>query len=169
MDSVGGVDSTNGANKRPAHARKLPAKFKDALTGSGACAQASKIRRTAVITDDEDKAQPRKKKPKTRLLVDEETDTDQVNLNKGPKQLKTRVFSQASEDAQDTRANTEVSSHLNDSGNASTGETNTTDAGGCVSDEEEWGYSQLDKMATKDAQVRMCITPKLLRLTVDHA
>jgi hypothetical protein len=154
-DSVGGVvGSSNGVSERPARVRKLPAKYKDARTGSGV--QALKVRRTAVITDDKGKVQPRKKKPETRLLVEDMTDTDQVDLNKGPKQSKTRVFSQASEDAQDTCANTEASNHLDDSGNQSTGEANTTDAGGCVSDNEEWGYSQLDKMATKDAQVRTC-------------
>jgi hypothetical protein len=72
---VGGVvDPTKSVSKRPAHVRKLPAKFMHALTGSSV--QASKIRRNAATTDDdEDKAQPRKKKPKTRLQVEGEPDS----------------------------------------------------------------------------------------------
>jgi hypothetical protein len=67
-DSVGGVvGSSNGVSECPARVRKLPAKYKDARTGSSV--QALKVRRTAVITDDKGKVQPRKKKPKTRLLV----------------------------------------------------------------------------------------------------
>ena len=119
-DGVGGVvGSNNGISEHPAHVCKLPAKYKDALTGSSV--QASKVWRTAVITDDEDKAQPRKRNPKTRLPVEDTMDTDQADLNKGPKQPKTCVFSQASEDAQDTCASTEVSDCLDDLGNQSTG------------------------------------------------
>lgn len=157
--SDGGISgdggSTSGTSKLecPARIRKLPAKFKDALTDSGSM-QASKIRRTTAITDDEDKAQPAKKKPKTRLLVEGEpnTDTDQVSLNEGPNQKNACVFSQASEDAQDTRANTDVSSNQDDDGGEESQETNSN-AKGCATDEEEWGYSQLDEMASKDAQV----------------
>lgn len=113
------MGSTNGISECPACVCKLPAKYKDALTGSSV--QASKVWRTAVITDDEDKAQPRKKNPKTRLPVEDTMDTDQADLNKGPKQPKTCVFSQASEDAQDACASTEVSDCLDDLGNQSTG------------------------------------------------
>ena len=123
--------------------------------------QASKIRRKAAITDDgEDKAQPPKKKPKTRLQDEggPDTATEQISLNKGPKQLNTRVFSQASEDAKDTHTNTEASDDWDDSGNE---ETNTdADARGRASDEEEWGFSQLDEMATQDAQVRNASYPE---------
>jgi hypothetical protein len=168
-DSVDDVkDSANDISKHPVHVRKMPAKYKDGDTRSGV--QASKIRRTDITTDDEDRLQPRKKKPKTKIVVEDdlEADTDQVSPNKGPNTQKTHVFSQASEDAQNTRANTGVSSWLDDSGNASTGEM-TTEEGRCLSDEEEWGYSQLDKMVTKDAQVRTHITPKLCRLTIEYA
>ena len=55
----------------------------------------------------------------------------------------------SSEDAQDTCANTDVSSNWDDLGKASTEEANTSDAMGCGSDEEEWEFSQLDKMLTR--------------------
>jgi hypothetical protein len=139
-DGIGGVgNSSSGISKRPVRVHKLPAKFKDAPIGNSSV-RASKIRRNMAITDDEDIAQPQKKKPKTRLLVDTEpdTDTDQVSLN-------------------DTCAHTDVSSNWDDLGKASIKEANTSDAMGCGSDEEDWEFSQLDMMATKDAQVRnMC-------------
>ena len=89
---------------------------------------------------DEDQAQPQKKKPKTRLLIKAEPDTDidQVSLN-------------------DTCAYTDVSSNWDDSGNVSIEEAITSDAMGCGSDEKEWEFLQLDQMAVKDAQVsNMC-------------
>ena len=64
--------------------------------------------------------------------------------------MKTWVFSQASEDAQDTQANTEASFDLGDSENEFTGAGHMTEGG---SDEEEWKYTQLDKMAAKDVGV----------------
>jgi hypothetical protein len=160
-NGVGGVGgSTNNVSTCPICACKLPAKFKEALTGSGE--KTSKIKRKVII-DGEEKAKP-PKKSKTRLEVKEldTADTDQVNLDKGPKGLNTCVFPQASEDAQDTHANTEVSSNLDDSENASTEENERSNTRGCATDEEEWLYSQLDMMATKDAQVRTRITPRLL-------
>ena len=97
VNGIGGV-GISGISKRPARVCKLPAKFKDAPIGNRSV-QASKIRRNMAITDDEDKVQPQKKKPKTRLLVDTEpdTDTDQVSLNEGHREKNT-----TSEDAQDT-------------------------------------------------------------------
>ena len=65
--------------------------------------------------------------------------------------MKTQVFSQASEDAQVTCANTEVSFNLEDSETEFTGPCNTIETG--ESDEEEWKYLQLDEMATEDAWV----------------
>jgi hypothetical protein len=161
-DGGGFHGSTNGVNKHLECVHRLPAKFKDTLTSGSV--QASKIRRNEVITEDEDKAQPWKKKSKNRLLAGGEPDTDaeRVSLNKGPNQVNTCVFPQASEDAQDTCTNTEVSSNRDNLGNMSTGEANTSDTKGCASDDEEWGYLQLDKMANKDAQVRTRITTKLL-------
>jgi hypothetical protein len=167
-NSVGGVGgSTNDVSAHPIRACKLPAKFKEALTGSGE--KTSKIKRKVII-DGKEKAKP-PKKSKMRLEVEEldTADTDQVNLDKGPKGLNTRVFSQASEDAQDTHANTEVSSNLDDSGNTSTEEYERSNTRGSATDEEEWVYSQLDTVATKDAQVRTHITPRLLQLTIEHA
>ena len=32
--------------------------------------------------------------------------------------------------------------------------------GGCPTDEDKWGYLDLDKMATKDVQVKIYVTPK---------
>ena len=100
VNGIGGV-GISGISKRPAHVCKLPAKFKDASIGNRSV-QASKIRRNMTITADEDKVQPQKKKPQTRLLVDTEpdTDTDQVSLNKEHREKNT-----TSEDAQDTCAN----------------------------------------------------------------
>jgi hypothetical protein len=167
-NGVGGVGgSTNDVSACPICAYKLPAKFKEALTGSGK--KTSKIKRKVII-DGEEKAKP-PKKSKTRLEVEEldTADTDQVNLDKGPKGLNTRVFSQASEDAQDTHANTEVSSNLDNLGNTSTEENERSNTRGSTTDEEEWAYLQLDTMATKDAQARTCITPRLLQLTIEHA
>jgi hypothetical protein len=79
----------------------------------------------------------------------------------------TRVFSEASEDAADTYANTEVSSKvssdLNDSGNVSTEHANITDAEG--GSDEELEYSQMDEMAAKDVRVSNDCYPGVLRLT----
>jgi hypothetical protein len=66
--------------------------------------------------------------------------------------LKTHLFSQGPEDAQDACANTEVSNNMYALGNMSTREATMGD--GLVSDEEEWEYLQLDDIATKDAKVR---------------
>lgn len=145
------VDSTHGISKRLPRTRKLPAKFKDTLTSDRqilkTAGKKATGKRNIVITDDEDEVEPRKKKkPKTR------TPGFPAGDNPGSR-LKTHVFSRASEDAQDTHANTEGSSNLDDSGNRSAGETNATDARGQASD-EEWEFSQLDDMAVKDAKVR---------------
>ena len=72
------------------------------------------------ISDDEGQAQPQKKKPKTRLLIEAGPDSniDQVSLN-------------------DTCAYTDVSSNWDDLGKASIEEASTTDGMGCASDEEE--------------------------------
>ena len=139
-NAIGGVgNTTSGTSKRPAHVHKLLAKFKDAPIGNSSV-QASKIRRNVAISNDEDQAQPQKKKPKTRLLIEAgpDTDIDQVSLS-------------------DTCAYTDVSSNWDDSGKVSIEEANTSDAMGCGSHEEEWEFSQLDQMAAKDAQVsNMC-------------
>jgi len=152
-DAVGG--STNNVSKRSARIRKPTAKLKEALTISGALA--SRTKRNVVITDDEEEAGPRKKTKESLILEDSDDpniDSNETGLGKQPKRMKTRVFSQASEDAQVTRANTEVSFNLEDSGTEFTGPCNMTEAGESDhSDEEEWKYSQLDEMAAKDAQV----------------
>ncbi len=106
-----------------------------------------------VTSDNEDDQvqPPRKKKNRTNVLVESDTNTDKVCLiEEPPKTSKIYVFSHISEDSQDTCANKTPNS--DDSGNVSTGENNTSDENGGESD-EEWGYSQLDEMATKDAKV----------------
>jgi hypothetical protein len=153
-DAVGG--STNSVSKRPARARKLPAKFNDALTvGAGLPGEGSKTKRSIIVTDDDDQAratQPRKKK--ARAEKDLDSDSDNVCLSEGRDRSKTRVFSRVPEDTPDTHANTKVSNNLDGSGNASTGETEVSEGRGLSSDDEEgWDYSQMDKMATKDAKV----------------
>ena len=65
--------------------------------------------------------------------------------------MKTPLFSQASEDGQNTCEKTEASSNVDNLEDGFTGDGDTTDAG--ESDEEEYNYSWLDKMAAKDAQV----------------
>ena len=87
-----------------------------------------------------------------QLPVEDEPNVNskETSLNERPKRTKTRVFSQESEDAQVTRANTEASFNLGDSDNEFTGAGHTTEGG---SDEEEWKYLQLDEMAAKDVQV----------------
>ena len=117
---------------------------------SGALASRAN-KRNVVISDDEEDEGPRKK-TKARLPVEDDPDIDseETGLDERPKRMKTRVFSQASEDAQVTRANTEASFNLGDSENEFTGAGHTTEGG---SDEEEWKYSQLDEMAAKDARV----------------
>jgi hypothetical protein len=124
---------------------------KAALTRSGMLV--SKMKHSVVITDDEEDVGPQKKKAKVSGLEEDDSDinSDKTGLDEGPKRKKTCVFSQASEDAQDTCEKTEVSSDVDDSEDECTGEGNTTDAR--ESDEEEYNYSQLDEMATKDAQV----------------
>jgi hypothetical protein len=146
-NAVGG--STNSVSKRSARICKPTAKL-EALTISGVLA--SRTKRNVVLTDDEEEVGPRKK-TKVPLLAEDDPDIDseETGLDERPKRMTTRVFSQASEDAQVTRANTEASFNLEDSENEFTGAGNTTEAGG--SDEEEWNYSQLDEMAAKDARV----------------
>ena len=70
--------------------------------------------------------------------------------------MKTCVFSQASEDAQDTHRNTEASDNLDGSGSTSDGESVVPEERGGRSD-EEWEYDKLDKLATKDTQVSKCM------------
>jgi hypothetical protein len=143
--------SSNSTCKCPTCIHKIPAKYKEVALTSGA--QVLKAKRGVDNANDEELEQPRKRKSK-RSVVEEgpKTDTDNVSLNKEPNRMKTCVFSQASEDAQDAYANTEASNGLDESGNTSTGDINTADARGVVSD-EEWEYAQLDNMATKDAKV----------------
>ena len=146
-DAVGG--STNSISKCSACIRKPTAKLKEALTVSSALA--SRTKRNVVISDDEEDEGPRKK-TKAQLPVEDEPDIDseETSLDERPKRTKTRVFSQESEDAQVTCANTEASFNLGDSDNEFTGAGHTTEGG---SDEEEWKYSQLDEMAAKDMRV----------------
>jgi hypothetical protein len=86
--------------------------------------------------------------------VASDTDTDKVSLiEECPKTSETRLFSRVSEDSQNSCAN--KSNNPDDSGDVSMGGNNTSDANGGASD-DEWQYSQLDKMATKDAKVSVC-------------
>jgi hypothetical protein len=142
-------NSTNGVSStrlRVLRARKLPAKFKDALTSDVQVSKTARKKTLAkrnVIADDEDEDQPRKKKKtKTQTLAGDDPGS----------RSKTRVFSPVSEDTHDTHANTHGSNNP-DLGNISTSETDRTDTRGWASD-EEWEFSQLDDMAVKDAQVR---------------
>ena len=117
----------------------------------------SKKKKAVIITDDEDEVQPQKRKKMSQ--GDFEGNADTANLDEGPRQLITHVFSQASEDAQDTSGNTEVFSNLDDSENVSTGEVNADD---------EWQFSQMEEMAAndaKDARVSNNCCPSLRRLT----
>ena len=139
-----------GVSNRPARARKPTVK---------ALAQTpvSKKKKAVIITDDEDEVQPQKRKKMSQ--GDFEGNADTANLDEGPRQLITHVFSQASEDAQDTSGNTEVFSNLDDSENVSTGEVNADD---------EWQFSQMEEMAAndaKDARVSNNCCPSLRRLT----
>jgi hypothetical protein len=160
----GSAKDAAGVSERPVRVRKPTAKLK--ALGD---APASKKKR-AVITDDEDEAQPEKKKKKKKPKVVEgkpDGDEDSVNPDKGPRKLNTCVFSEASEDAADTYANTEVSSDLNDSGNMSTEQADATDVnGGSSDDSEELEYSQMEEMAAKDAHVSNSCYPGHLRLTL---
>ena len=124
------VGTTEGVCNCPACVCNLPAKFKDLHTRRGM--QTSKVKRYTVITDGEDKERPPKKKPKTSLLEKLDTETGHISLDEGPKQMNTHVFSQVSEDAQDTCENTEVCC-LDDSEDVLARETSTSGKGG-VSD-----------------------------------
>lgn len=123
--------------------------------------------------------QPPKKKIKVGGLDENgpDSETDDISVNEGPNSSTTRVFSQVPEENQVTHANTEVSSNLDGSGNASTGE--TTAGRGGTSDGDEWEYSQLDEMATKDAVVsnaksndsthlRTCTDPQKAEVVFKH-
>jgi hypothetical protein len=149
--------SNNSVSKRSSRICKLPAKFKEAPTAATRPpGQRSKTERS-IVTDNEDILQPCKKKKKARVITkkDADTDNDNISIDEGSKQSKTHVLSQVPEDTQDTHANTKASNDLDGSGNASSGDTNTTEGGSWESD-EELDYSQMDKMATKDAKVSKC-------------
>ena len=157
----GSARNAAGVSNRPVRARKPTAKLKALSNALG-----SNKKRTVIITDDEDEAQPQKKKKKPREVEGKpNSDEDSVNPNEGPRKLNTRVFSEASEDAADTYANTEVSSKvssdLGDPGNAATEDADATDEKGHSSD-EELEYSQMDEMAAKDTQVSNNSYPGLL-------
>ena len=111
------------------------------VEGTGPCTSI-KEKKKEIISNDEDEAWPQKRKKASGGNLDH--DADSVNLDEGRKKLRARVFSQASEDAQDTNGNTEASSDLDDSGKVSTGEADGTD--------EEWQFSQMQEMAVKDAK-----------------
>jgi hypothetical protein len=116
--------------------------LKEALAGGSM--QTSKTKRNIVFSDVEEEVRPQKKK--TKVPVESDTETEEVSINEEPpKTLKTCVFSRASEDSRDTNANTEVSSNLDDPGNVSTGEMNTSDAKQGISDDEEWEYSAVGR------------------------
>ena len=150
---------TSNISKRSARTRKPTAKLKEAL----AHAPASKKKQTVILTDDEDEVPPQKRKRKPRV-VEGNPDSDEDSINhERPRKQKTRVFSQASSDAADTRANTEASSDLDDLEYLSTEPADATEAKGDSSDELE--YSQMDEMANKDARVSDNPYPGLLRLT----
>ena len=161
--AAGSGGFTSSITKRSARTRKLTAKLKEAL----AHAPASKKKQTVILTDDEDEAPPQKRKRKSRVVEgNPDSDEDSINPNERPRKQKTRVFSQASEDAADTYANTEVSSDLDDPGYLSTELADATEAKESSSDELE--YSQMDEMATKDARVSNNPYPGMLRLTSGH-
>jgi hypothetical protein len=111
------------------------------------------------VVSDEDEARLQKKRSKLPAEAETDTQEEVSDDEEPPKALKTRVFSRASEDSRDTNGNTEVPTDLDDPGNASTGETNTSDARQGASDEEEWEYAELDEMATKDAEVSEIVLP----------
>jgi hypothetical protein len=176
-NAVGGT--TTSTNIRPTRVRKPTAKVKDALTRGGA--RVLKTKRTVVTSDNEgDQAQPpKKKRSQTNVVAESDADADEVSLvEELPKTTRIRVFSRVSEDSQNTRSNKGPNS--DDSDKTSTGENNVSDAAGGASDaaggtsdaaggasdategtsdakggasDEEWEYSQLDEMATKDAKV----------------
>jgi hypothetical protein len=146
------VDTTKGFFNHPTHVHNLPAKFKDQLTSRGM--QTLKVKRHIVIADGKDKVQLPPTKPNKSLLEKPDAETSQVSLDEGPKQLNTHVFSQASEDAQDTCKNTEES-HLDDWEGRSSRQTSLISAGECPSDEDKWGFSELNQIANEDAQVRI--------------
>ena len=89
-----------------------------------------------------------KKTPKTSLLEKLDAETGHVSLDEGLKQMNTHVSSQASEDAQDTCENTEVC-RLDDLEDTLARETSMSGTGWCPTDEDEWGYLELEQMATK--------------------
>jgi hypothetical protein len=158
-DDVGGT--ANGLSKRPTRTRKPTAKVQEALTSASSAQISKRTKRSVVISGDEDETHPQKKKNKSKVVVESDADTDVVSLNEDPpKKSKTRVFSRASEDSQDTHGNTtKASTSLGDLGNTSTGEANTSGVRGRGLDDEEWQYLELDEMATKDTQVSHIALP----------
>ncbi|KAF8266309.1 hypothetical protein EI94DRAFT_1701848 [Lactarius quietus] len=114
---------------------------------------------SAISIDDNDLAKAlkqQKRKKKTRALTETnlKSNSDKISLNEGPNQSKTCVFSQVPEDStQNTHANTKGSNKSGGSENMPSRELDMRD-GGLSSDDDEdgWDYSQLDKMAMKDAK-----------------
>ena len=154
------------SDKRPTRKRKPTEKVKEALARRKKTTKVAK--RNMVFLDVEEDAPPRKKKNKHKAPIESDADTDKdTEVNEEPPKIsKTRVFSRASEDSRRARANTEVSNNLDDSGNASTGE---TDGKQSASDEDEWEYEQLDEMATKDAEVsKIVLSARSFQLTLQR-
>ena len=111
-----------------------------------------------LISDDEDQ-DPQQQRKHARILVEDDLDTDsnKVSHNKVSNSSKAHLFSHASEDAQDDHVNKEGSNDLDKSGDTSTGETSTTKEKEQGSEDEGWQFSELNEMATKDAQVRKSV------------
>ena len=141
MGAYGVVTHGQGPAKNAAGVSVRPARTRKPTVKALAQAPVSKKKKVVIITDDEDEAQPQKRKKMSQ--GDLEGNVDSANLDEGPRQLNARVFSQASEDDQDTSGNTEAFSNLDDSENVSTGEVNADD---------EWQFSQMEEMAANDAK-----------------
>jgi hypothetical protein len=86
-----------------------------------------------------------------------DSDSNQVSYDPSLNSSKAHIFSHAPENTQDGCVNKQVSNNLDESGDVSTWErsSNTMEERGGASedDDDEWEFSQLDKMAMKDAKV----------------
>jgi hypothetical protein len=155
QDSDAATGTSNSVNKRPSRVRKPTTKLKEAQALTCGSKKASKAKQRVLISDDEDQ-DPQQQRKRARILVEDDLDMDsnKVSHNEVSNSSKAHLFSRASEDAQDDRVNKEGSNDLDKSGDTSTGETNTTKEKGQGSEDEGWQFSELNEMATKDAQVR---------------
>jgi hypothetical protein len=156
-DSDAATGTSNNVNKRPSRLRKPTTKLKEAQALTCSSKKASKTKQCVLISDDEDQDRPQRRigRKRARVLVEDDLDTDsnKVSHSEVSNSSKAHLFSRASEDAQDDHVNKEVSNSLDKSGDTSTAETNATKENGQESEDEGWQFSQLNEMATKDAQV----------------